>query len=127
MKKSVLAKPEIDKRRLNSRLYVYYPSLVNIAHMTYYRRPFNIKFLKAAVFNYGYPAFLCLNPIANKVYWTAPDSLDTFLSGIGLFLEVVRAEIAQTRMPPPTIVEQLDVLDNCCFGLRSGPEPSLVD
>jgi glucose dehydrogenase len=63
----------------------------------------------------------------NLVVWTAPDSLDTFLSGIGLFLVVVRAEIAQTRMPPPTIVEQLDVLDNCCFGFQSGPKPSLVD
>lgn len=59
--------------------------------------------------------------------WTAPDSLDTFLSGIGLFLVVVRAEIAQARMPPPAIIEQLDVFDNRCFGLQSGPEPSLVD
>jgi hypothetical protein len=59
--------------------------------------------------------------------WTAPDSLDTFLSGIGLFLVVVRAEIAQTRVPPPAIVEQFDVFDNCCFGLQSGPKPPLVD
>ena len=59
--------------------------------------------------------------------WTAPDSLDTFLSGIGLFLEVVWAKIAQARVSPPAIIEQLDVLDNRCSGFQSGPEPSLVD
>jgi len=60
-------------------------------------------------------------------WWTAPELLDTFLSGIGLFLVVVRAEIAQTRVSPPAIIEQLDVLDNCCFGFQSGSKPPPVD
>jgi len=62
-----------------------------------------------------------------RAMWTAPDSLDTFLSGICLFLVVVRAKIAQTRVSPPAIVEQLDVLDNRGFRFSSGPKPPQVD
>lgn len=56
-----------------------------------------------------------------------PDLMDTFLGGTGLSLKLIRAEIAQARVPAPTIVEQLDVLDNRGFRFRAGPKPPPVD
>jgi hypothetical protein len=46
---------------------------------------------------------------------------------MGLFLVVVRAEIVQARVTPPTIIQQLDVLDNCCFSLIPGSKPPPVE
>jgi hypothetical protein len=59
--------------------------------------------------------------------WTAPDLLDTFLGGICQFFVLGWAEIAQARVQPPPIIEQLDVFDNRYLGFRSRPKPSPVD
>jgi len=59
--------------------------------------------------------------------WTAPDLLDTFLGGKCWFLVLSRAEVVEARVPPPSIIEQLDILDNRGFGFSSAPKPPQVD
>ncbi len=53
------------------------------------------------------------------VVWAAADLVDTTLRSFCLPFELYRAQIAQGRVPPPGIIEALDVIKHVRFGLVS--------
>ena len=63
VQEAVSADAEIDEGRLNARLDVDDPPLINVVHITFLARSFDIKFFESSVFHNGDAAFLRLEDV----------------------------------------------------------------